>query len=135
MNRKRIAIAAVVLLVVSAILDFVVHGIILGPVYEATKELWRPDMEEKMWVWNLLNLMTAILLPIIFAKGYEGKGVVEGVRFGLLIGFLMATSMALGTYGMVAIPESLAVQWFLFGLARYAIFGILLALVYKPKQA
>jgi amino acid permease len=36
---------------------------------------------------------------------------------------------------MIAIPYSLALQWFIYGVIEYVIYGILLALVFGKKQA
>ena len=43
--------------------------------------------------------------------------------------------MAYGTYSMVAIPYSLALQWFLYGVVEYVIGGVILALVFGKKAA
>lgn len=76
----------------------------------------------------------AFFFSFIFSKGYEGKGILEGVRYGLYIGIWMSIGMAYGTYAMIAIPDSLALQWFIYGVIEYVIYGILLALVFGKKQ-
>jgi hypothetical protein len=39
--------------------------------------------------------------------------------------------MAYGTYAMIEIPYSLALQWFIYGIIEYMIAGAVLAMVYK----
>lgn len=46
--------------------------------------------------------------------------------------------MAYGTYAMIEIPYSLALQWFIYGIIEYIILGAVLAAIYravKPKDA
>ena len=48
----------------------------------------------------------------------------------------MSTGMAYGTYSMIAIPYTLALEWFIFGVIEYMVAGVVLALVFgtKPKE-
>jgi hypothetical protein len=50
------------------------------------------------------------------------------------MGVLMSMGMAYGTYAMIAIPYSLALQWFIYGVIEYIIVGIGLALVFGKKS-
>ena len=86
-----------------------------------------------MWMYYVMGLIGSFFFTFIFSKGYEGKGIAEGVRYGLYIGIWMSMGMAYGTYSMVAIPYSLALQWFLYGVVEYVIGGIILALVFGKK--
>jgi hypothetical protein len=82
----------------------------------------------------VLAIIGAFFFTFIFSKGYEGKGIMEGVRYGLYIGIWMASGMAYGSYSMINIPYSLALQWFIYGIIEYIVYGIVLSLVYG-KQA
>ncbi|MDP1678052.1 MAG: hypothetical protein Q8L88_14440 [Bacteroidota bacterium] len=42
--------------------------------------------------------------------------------------------MAYGTYGMIAIPYIMALQWFLYGIVGYVLYGIILALIFGKKS-
>ena len=42
--------------------------------------------------------------------------------------------MAYGTYGMVAIPYSLALQWFIYGVIEYVICGVILSYIFGMKK-
>jgi hypothetical protein len=116
------------------VLDFIVHGVILGSTY-ASMTVWRPDMMSKMWITHIITLIGSFFFAFIFSKGYENKGIGEGLRYGLYIGIWMSVGMAYGTYAMIAIPYSLALEWFLFGIVEYVIAGAVLAMVFgmKPK--
>jgi hypothetical protein len=127
-------IGFVVVFVVMEIVMFLIHGVILGSTYEAIKDKFRPDMESFMWIYHVLALIGAFFFTLIFSKGYEGKGAMEGVRYGLYIGIWMGAGMAYGSYSMIDIPYSLALQWFIYGIIEYIIYGVILAAVFG-KQA
>ncbi len=82
-----------------------------------------------------IPVVFTVLFTYIFAKGYEAKGIMEGARFGLIIGLFISIPMAYGTYVIIAIPYYLALQWFLYGTAISILLGVTAALVYKPAAA
>ncbi len=130
---KKVWIGFIVVFVLMVICSFIVNMWILGSTYESMQNLWRPDMQAKMWIFYLVMLFQAFFFSFIFSKGYEGKGVAEGIRYGLYIGIWMSVGMAYGTYAMIAIPYSLALQWFIYGVIENIIYGIGLALVFGKK--
>lgn len=132
---KKVLIGFVVVYIAMNVMDFLIHGVILASAYEATKNLWRPDMQSLMWVYYVISLVGSFFFSFIFSKGYEGKGIAEGARYGVYIGIWMSIGMAYGTYGMIAIPYAMAMQWFLYGIVEYVICGIILALVFGKKEA
>ncbi len=129
MNKKLIT-GFVVVFVLSEVMMFLIHGVLLTSAYEAAKDVFRPDMESLMWIYHVLSVIGAFFLTFIFSKGYEGKGVVEGVRYGLYFGIWMGAGMAYGSYAMINIPYSLALQWFLYSIVEYVIYGVALAMVF-----
>ncbi|KPJ52648.1 hypothetical protein AMJ39_07320 [candidate division TA06 bacterium DG_24] len=136
MNVLRFVIAGVVVFVAFLVLqNFIVHGLILKGAYEATADVWREDMMSKMPLMYLLTLIISFLLVFIFHKGYEGRGLAEGLRFGFWLGLLMNLSMALGSYAAYPVPGLLALQWFIYGMIIYLIVGVIIAAIYRPAQA
>jgi len=133
MNVKRFIAASLAVFLVSQALSYLIHGVILTAAYEATKSIWRQDMQSKMWIESVNGLITAFLFTYIFIKGYEGKGIMEGVRFGLIVGLFVSIPMAYGTYVIIPIPYYLALEWFLYGTAVVILMGITAALIYKPE--
>ena len=139
MNQKKCWLSVIAVVGVLFVTDFVIHGILLKGAYEATASLWRPMevMHSMMWTMWVIYIVNGMVLPYIYSKGFEaGKSPVgQGLRFGLVIGLLMATGMSLGTYFMIAIPVSLAVSWFVGGMVQYALVGLALGAIYKPTPA
>jgi hypothetical protein len=132
---KKVWLGFIVVLVLMEVVSYVVHTLILGATYESLKSLWRPDMQSHIWMYQVISVIGAFFFTFIFSKGYEGKGLAEGIRYGLYIGIWMSVGMAYGTYAMIAIPYSLALQWFIYGVISYVIYGIALAMVFGKKAA
>ena len=47
-----------------------------------------------MWMMMVSGAVTMFAFCYIFTIGYQGKGIMEGVRFGTIVAFLMAGPMA-----------------------------------------
>ncbi|MEZ4749119.1 MAG: hypothetical protein R3B54_00420 [Bdellovibrionota bacterium] len=131
-NIPRFVIAVFVMFIFIFATDFVLHGIILKPDYAATASIWRPEAEmEKYFLFMLLGQMIiAKYFTFLFIKGYEGTGMMEGVRFGLLMGILF-----IGTYliqfAVSPITVKILVAWCLGSLVQGILGGMLLTVVYK----
>lgn len=134
-NWKRYGIASLVVFAVSQGLDFFIHNILLMGSYVAQAHLWRTDMMQKAWLMWVTGLIVSFLFVYIFAKGYENKGLMEGVRFGLIIGLFTFIPMALGSYAVWPIPFTLAAKWFIAGMVEYPLLGLVAAAIYRPRAA
>ena len=132
MNVKRFVSASLAVYAVSLALGFLIHGVILKPTYDSLASIWRPDMNSLMWIVWVNGLITSVIFTYIFAKGYEGKGIMEGARFGGIMGLFVSLPMAYVTYMMFPIPYPLAFQWFLYGTAQTILLGMTAAAVYRP---
>ena len=74
MNVKKWVIASVVVFIVSQILDFIIHGVLLTGSYEATSQLWRTEaeMNQMMWLmwlipwWHESGVMPFLCLRVVF---------------------------------------------------------------------
>ena len=127
---KKFWMTFVAVFVTAFILDIVVYYLILGTAFNSLT-VWRTDKDHLMWVYHVITLVGSFFFTYIFTKGYEGKGIAEGIRYGLYIGIWLSIGMAYGTYAMVAIPYGLTLEWFLLGVASYVVMGIVASLVYK----
>ena len=124
----RVILAMVVVFVVWSALDFAIHGVLLGPTYRETADLWRPMEEMKMgWMYGATAVgavcFTAIYLLI------RPKSAAKGVAYGLLFGIGTGVPMGLATYSTMPIPSRLAVGWALGSMVEAVIAGLLVALI------
>ncbi len=136
MNSKRFVIAFIVVFVVLEITNYLVHGVILSSTYasEGVKELFRPDMMSNMWIIWVTDIIWSFFFVFFFVKGYENKGIMEGLRYGFYMGIFFAMVSAYQTYAMYPIPYSLAFEWFIYGLIQFIILGYIVAMIYKPAE-
>jgi len=134
MNTKKYLLASLAVFVTLLILDFVIHNLILSSAYESIQEIFRPDMMDKMWIMYVTGIIFSLLFVYIFSKGYEGKGIVEGLKYGLIIGLVVHLVGSYNQYAVYPLPYSLVLKWFIYGTIELMIAGIVLALVYKPKE-
>jgi len=128
-NVKRFILAALAVFLSFQVLDFVIHTLILGPTYQATASLWRPEMMSLMWVMWLTGLVLSILFVYIFIRGYENRGIAEGLRFGLLVGLFFSIPGVWNQYVVYPVPLALAVKWFGFSLLEFLIAGVITSLI------
>jgi tryptophan-rich sensory protein len=112
----------------------IIHMLILSGVYETMMDVWRTDMMQKLWIMYVTALIFSFLFVYIFSKGYEGKGIAEGIRYGLIIGLLMNIVGMFNQYAAYPISLSLTVQWFIYGVIQIIICGIVTAALYKPSK-
>jgi len=133
MNIRKFLLASLAVFVTLQVLDFVIHNFILGSVYQSIENVWRPEMADKMWVMTLMGAVFSLLFVFIYSKGYEGKGVVEGIKYGLIIGLVVHFVGSFNQYVVYPIPYGLTWQWIIYGLVELMIAGAVTALIYRPK--
>ncbi len=136
-NWNKLLIAFVAVFVVAQVMNYVIHGVWLAPTYKSLASVWRPeaDMQSKMWIMFVTGAIWSFFFCYVFSRGYEGKGLAEGARYGAIIGLFFGVSQAYDSYVIYPIPYSLALKWFLSGLAYCVVLGIVAAAIYKPAKA
>ena len=83
----------------------------------------------------LTDLIWVYFFTFFFVKGYENKGIMEGVRYGAYMGIFVSLVFSYQNYVVLPIPYSLALQWFIYGFVISVILGVIAALIYKPTAA
>jgi len=133
MNKKLwIGFAAV--FVAMAVIEYLVNNFLMMSVYQQTANLWRPMEEMKMGLIFVTYLFFALFFTLIFSKGYEGKGLMEGVRYGFYVAMMVSVPAAYMTYATMPVPYELALKWFLYGTIENIILGCILSAIYGKKQ-
>lgn len=132
MSRK-IWIGFVAVFVTTQVIEGLTNYFFLDPIYSAHSHIWRPIAEMKLWMLPITGLFFSFFFVFIFSKGYERKGLLEGVRYGFYVALMVALPNAYGSYAIMQIPYKLALQWFTFGTFEYVIAGALLAGIFQMK--
>ena len=109
-NMKRLILSVIAMFVFIFASAFVIHSLLLGQTYKELAHLWRPEAELVSFMpWMMLGqLLIAKFYVLLFVRGYEGKGITEGLRFGLV--FIGPYSVAPFLIQYAVIPH-LPVQW------------------------
>jgi len=135
MNIKRYVIAGIAVFATFQVCDMVIHGRLLMKDYEALASMWRPDMMSLMWIMWITCAVLSFLFAYVFVKGYEARGMLEGVRYGLIVGLMMNGVGAFNQYVLFPVPFVLAVKWFVFGMIEFILAGAVVAAIYRPKAS
>ncbi len=137
MNTKRLLMSFVATYIVYQILGYLIHEVWLADTYASLAAVWRPEAEmtSKMWVFFVTSAFFCFFFCYIFARGYENKGLGEGLRFGVIITLFYTLPVVYDSYVIYPIPYSLVLQWLFSGLVVSIILGIVVAMVYKPRTA
>ncbi len=143
MNWKRLWLTALLVYIVLVITELIIHVGILGGYYSRMMadsvygNVFRSDAEmaKYMWVMYVTGAVYSFFFAFIFAKGYEDRGIAEGIRYGIYIGLFFIYVGAFNEFVIFRMPYGLAWIWIIAGLVQSVILGIVAALVYKPTRA
>ncbi len=128
---KKSLIAIAVIFVVGAVLDFLIHGMLLKDMYMATAQLWRPMAEMKMGLGHVVSLVSISAFVAIYTLFFKEKSLENGMKYGALVGVMAGASMGAGTYTYMPIPATLACAWTVATLIHMTIAGTILGWVTK----
>lgn len=136
MYNKTFWIGFLVIYVVWQILSYLIHGVLLQQHYALLADVFRPESEmmDMMWLMFVSSAVYLYLLCRIFIVGYEGKGIVEGMRFGLLLGLFLSVPSAIDSYVIYPITPAIAAIWFMSGVVSFVIAGAIFAAIYRPSR-
>ena len=138
MNFPRIALAAVAAWMVSLAVAFIVSDFLAADILLANQAAMRPeaDMMAKLPVGFLFSLLGFFAFAYAFAKGYEGTGaVVEGVRFGVLVGFMVLGFANIWQWVLYPVNSAMAMLLAVSSVAEGALYGAVVGAIYRPLDA
>lgn len=139
MNTKKLIIAVLAVFVLLEVTGYLIHSVLLASTYmeEAISKAFRPmaEMQAKMWRMWIADFVFSFFFVFIFIKGYQNKGIMEGVRYGVYIALFMNFSASVAQNVVYPIPFTLALQWFIYGSIQMVLIGVVTAYLYKPAEA
>lgn len=132
---KKLLIPFIAVYVTAQVMGYLIHQVWLSPIYGSLADVWRPeaDMMSKTWIMFITAAFYCFFFVYVFARGHEGKGIGEGVRYGIIIGLFFGVVQSYDWYVILPIPYSLALKWFLAGMVQTIVMGVVAALTYKPE--
>jgi hypothetical protein len=137
MNYARVLLASVC----AFIAYFIYGGILFGALPWLRSEFARypavyrsqEGIRSTMPFGMLAMFVALIAIAVLYAMVYSGgSGIVEGARFGALIGVFAIGSFVVHNYVNLNIGLKLTIQQSIAYFVQWVIVGIVIALVYKP---
>lgn len=136
MNKKRFISCLIAVFAFVFAFEWLFHGTCLKEIYTSTAHLWRSEAEMRgpFFTWLVLaQFIFSTMFCYIFVKGYENKGLMEGVRYGFLIGVLLS-SLSLMAYAVQPFPSKMIVYWIIGGIVECSIAGLIMAAFYQARK-
>ena len=115
---------------------YLIHTLGLSDLYASVASIFRPEAEmmDMMWIMMVGSAFATLVFCYIFTFGAEGKGVMEGVRYGTLMGLFLAIPSSVDAYVIYPLTVEIAVIWFVTGVVGLMIAGAVFASIYKPAS-
>lgn len=137
MNVQRYVIGSIAVFVFLLIIELIFHKVLLIGCYDEYTQTIRPGFLNSWYaIWLFLGyLIFAFGFCFVFTKGYENKGIGEGIRYGLYIAIAFVVSSSLIGYAVCAIPLKLIVAWIIGYPIIMILAGIIIAAIYRPRRA
>ena len=138
MNYARIAVAGVAGTVVFFICGYLVFGLLIARYYAPYPGVYRSvdAIQPYVPVGIVSTFIAMLVLAAIYAKGYEGgTGLLEGSRFGLLVGIFVVCAFVGDEYVTLNIGRKLALAMAAGRLVEWIVVGVTIGLVYKPATS
>jgi hypothetical protein len=137
MNFGRIAAAAVVAWIVSLGVGFLVNDVLLTGIAAANVSVMRPeaDLMANLPIGFAFLLIGFFAFAYAYAKGYEGgHGVVEGIRFGVLVALIVVGFGLIWQYVMFPITAAYAAAIIIDSILELALYGAIVGAIYRPAE-
>jgi hypothetical protein len=135
MNFPRVAMAAVAAWVLYMGMGFLVHAVLLRDTYLEYAAVMRPEAEANAILpFNFgMALVGFFAFAYAYAKGYErGNGLQEGLRFGVLVGIMLCTFVTIWQYMVWPAGPRLLAAWLIDYIVEFALYGMVVGVIYKP---
>jgi hypothetical protein len=137
MNYSSLALAALGGTVASFAFGFLVFWLVPGLIKEGHQypAVFRPkeEMMTVMPVGVVATLVSILVAAVIFAMMHQGgSGMMQGARFGVLLGLFVVCAFVLHNYVNLNIGLKLALGQAVTYFLQWTIIGIVIGLIYKP---
>jgi hypothetical protein len=136
MNLSRVALAGFAAWVVFCIVGFVAHAVLMNDLYMAHSVIMRPeaDANARLPLAFAVALVGFFAFSYAYAKGYEGgKGVQEGLRFGVLVGVMLIAFVVVWDYMTYPLSRTFFLAMVIDYIVEFAIYGVVVGLIYRPR--
>jgi hypothetical protein len=120
---KRPLLAGLAILSAWMLLDLLLHRLFLAPLYEASRELWRPFDQMNVTLIYTVSLVLIGVFVGIYGLLVRPKSLRTGLALGAFVGLALGVSVGLGTFIHMPIPAAVAWGWFMGGWLKGLVAG------------
>ena len=120
---KRPLVAGLAILIAWMLLDLLLHRLFLAPLYEASRELWRPFDQMNVPLIYAVSLVLIGVFVGIYRLLVRPKSLGTGLALGAFVGLALGVSVGLGTFIHMPIPPAVAWGWFIGGWLKGLVAG------------
>jgi hypothetical protein len=131
---KKHIIAVIATFIGMVATDMIIHGQCMQSVYLATANLWRTEEEMKSFMpfMFLGQFLISLAFAVIFSCGYKGRGVMEGVRYGLMIAVMIVGSYLI-QYAVTPMTYEVLIPWIVAAPIQAVLLGVINALIWQKE--
>jgi hypothetical protein len=138
MNLPRVAVAGFAAWLAFLAIGYFAHGVLMRDLYDAHRAIMRPgaDADARLPLAFGVALIAFFAFSYAYAKGYEGgKGIQEGLRFGVLVGVLLIGFETVWEYMAYPLSRSFLLALVVDNIVEFAIYGVIVGAIYRPRPA
>jgi len=138
MNHSRVAVAGFVAWVAFCLVGFLAHAVVMKDLYLAHGAIMRPeaDADARLPLSFAVALVGFLAFAYAYAKGYEGgKGIQEGLRFGVLVGVMLIAFVVIWDYMTYPLSRTFLFALVVDDIIEFAIYGAIVGAIYKPRAS
>ena len=135
---KKFWLSVVCMFVLSMLLDFAVHSVLLGADYAKLPALYRAPQDSAgfMPFMLLAHVFIALGLVWVYQRGVgSGAWLGQGLRYGSAMAVLIAVPGYLIYYAVQPLPADLVLKQIAFGVAQMLLLGIALAWLQRKPES
>jgi hypothetical protein len=127
-------LAALAILVAWTLLDFLLHRLLLAPIYDASPGLWRPfDQMNVALVYTVIFVLIGVYVGT-YKLLVSPKSLRARVLLGAFIGLALGVAVGFGTFIHMAIPLALVWGWFIGGWLKGLAAGVIVGAVITDSK-
>src|SRR4030095_1607454 len=132
----KLILSTIVVGIVLFLLGWLFYGFLLANFFkEYYGHLSRGDADMKVWAFGVASFIQAFFLYLIYSKGYQGGSpIMEGFRFGSLIGLLSGVPYVFFTWGGMPVQAKGVIVDGIVIVFMMGVAGVITGLIYGKKD-
>lgn len=110
--KKKLLLMSITGYVACLIINFVIDGVLLMPLYTEYAHLWRPEaeMNSLQWVFQLCLFLQIVIFNAVVLLVHKNSSMRNQINMGVTIGILLALSI-MGSYTYHSYPIIFPLSW------------------------